>query len=181
MIFHLKALRFAAAVIGVPLCLFMFIPPATGQGMSADAQQMQKINEMYDWYKKWFFSGAQAIEVEELSELIEKGEAVLVDDRGEREQAVSMLPGAITRKEFDRDREKYKDQKIVVYCTIGLRSGRYSQHLMKKGFDAYNLKGGILAWAHSGRKFVHESKETTRAHVYGRKWSLLPQGYEAVY
>jgi hypothetical protein len=67
---------------------------------------------------------------------------------------------------------------IVVYCTIGVRSGRYTKKLIRKGFDAHNLAGGVLAWAHSGGEFVDlKGNRTDTVHVYGEEWDLLPPGY----
>ncbi|MCK5551872.1 MAG: rhodanese-like domain-containing protein, partial [Deltaproteobacteria bacterium] len=98
-----------------------------------------------------------------------------------REQEVSMLPGAITSEEFEGNMEKYQDKTIVVYCTIGNRSGHYTKHLIEKGIRAYNLRGSILAWIHAGQRLVSDGEETRRVHVYGRKWNLAPKEYEAVW
>jgi rhodanese-related sulfurtransferase len=108
-------------------------------------------------------------------------EVILVDNRSEKERLISIIPTAISQKDFERQKETMRDKKIIVYCTIGFRSGRYSQRLMKQGFDAYNLKGGILSWAHNNQKFINGDGETVRVHVHGKKWSLLPEGYKAVY
>ena len=43
--------------------------------------------------------------------------------------------------------EDHKDQKIVVYCRSGGRSGRAVQFLQANGYTgATNLRGGMLAW-----------------------------------
>jgi adenylyltransferase/sulfurtransferase len=36
---------------------------------------------------------------------------------------------------------------IVVHCQMGGRSARAVQMLRSKGYEAYNLTGGIRAWA----------------------------------
>jgi len=93
-----------------------------------------------------------------------------------------MIPGAIDEALFEERIEDYRTDAIVVYCTIGVRSGRYVKRLIKDGYDAYNLKGGILAWAHAGGRFVDKTgKETRRVHVYGKRWNLLPKGYEGIW
>ena len=60
-----------------------------------------------------------------------------------------MLPHAITTAEFAaRFRHGIpKEKRLVVYCTIGYRSGKYAQELAKQGIKAENLEGGVLAWS----------------------------------
>ena len=40
-----------------------------------------------------------------------------------------------------------KDQPIVVHCRSGARSERATEFLRQQGYDASNLKGGVLAWS----------------------------------
>ena len=42
--------------------------------------------------------------------------------------------------------EKYKEKKIVVYCRSGNRSSKGTKILIKYGFEAMNLSGGMLQW-----------------------------------
>ena len=42
--------------------------------------------------------------------------------------------------------EKFKDKKIVVYCRSGNRSAKGTTILIKYGFEAVNLTGGMLQW-----------------------------------
>ena len=122
------------------------------------------------------------ISVEEFLALKERSDIVLVDNRTPKERAVSMIPGAISDEEFEAVREEYEDAPIVVYCTIGVRSGRYTKKLLRWGFDAYNLAGGVLAWAHAGGEFVDSrGNRTDTVHVYGFEWNLLPSGYSPVW
>jgi len=111
---------------------------------------------------------------------------MLVDCRKTSEQAVSRLPGAVVRDDFeaqrDADPQRFAGRPVVIYCTIGYRSGRYAAALRKQGIDAYNLHGGVLDWAHDGGAFLTpEGADTRDVHVYGRQWSLLPADYDATY
>ncbi len=113
-------------------------------------------------------------------------EPVLVDCREAFEQDVSVLPDAVTRSDYEAqvaaDPGAFGDRPVVVYCTIGYRSGEYAATLRQRGVDAYNLHGGVLDWAHAGGGFVTPRGDATRAvHVYGHRWSLLPAGYDAAY
>lgn len=149
-------------------------------GEFTDEQKRKRIDELYARYKR-SFPDVPDLTVEELIAMRERPDIVLVDRREREEQKVSMIPGAVTSEEFERNFEEYKDKVIVVYCTIGSRSGHYAKRLIRDGMRAYNLKGSILAWTHAGQKLITEGKETKRVHVYGRRWNLAPKGYEAVW
>ena len=105
---------------------------------------------------------------------------LFVDTRKPAEMAVSMLPGAITLEAFLKDPEKFKDRRIVAYCTISYRSGKFAQEMAKKGIAIFNLRGGLLAWVLEGEKVYDEKGETKRINVYGKKWDYPPEGYESV-
>lgn len=143
--------------------------------------KVARIDSLYREYQR-DFPGASEITVEELIERMRTGKIILVDNREPHEQEVSMIPGAMTDEDFEREIENHRDANVVVYCTIGSRSGYYTEELRKQGINAFNLKGGVLAWAHAGKSFVDEQgNETKRAHVYGTKWNLLPEDYEAIW
>lgn len=42
------------------------------------------------------------------------------------------------------------DADIVVYCATGARSRNVAQYLLRNGYQAENLKGGIVAWERAG-------------------------------
>jgi hypothetical protein len=56
-----------------------------------------------------------------------------------------------------------------------------TKEAQKKNLDAYNLRGGILAWSHAGQKFSRSEKEILDVHVYGEKWNLIPESYNPVW
>jgi sodium/bile acid cotransporter 7 len=146
----------------------------------SDRDKRQKVTDMYNGYKKQF-PEVRDISAQKVMALMAEGNAVFIDIRDPREQQVSMLPGAITEKEFINDSAKYKDAVKIAYCTISYRSGKFAQKLQKKGIPVYNLRGGILAWVHDGGKVYDQNGETHRIHVYGRKWNLGPKRYQAVW
>ena len=57
---------------------------------------------------------------------------VVVDVREAAETAVSMIPGAVTKEQFEAEAERYAQHTVVAYCTIGYRSGKYCQELGKQ-------------------------------------------------
>jgi len=170
---------FTSFLYGLLLASLMIAPTGWGEELT-DEQKMERINELYEKYKR-SFPDVPDVSAEELIALRREKDVVIVDGRKKKEQRVSMLPGAIPSRELEENIEKYRNKTIVVYCTIGSRSGHYARGLIEKGFTAYNLRGSILAWIHAGQKLVSEGKETRRVHVYGRRWNLAPKGYEAVW
>ena len=125
------------------------------------------------------FSG---ISLHQLSMDINDSGYTIVDVRTPEEQNVSIIAGAIDQVSFERNQADYQNQKIIVYCTIGYRSGFYTRLLRKNGFDAYNLSEGVLGWTHiNGRLLDHKGQPTKQVHVYSRPWNLGVEHYTAVF
>ena len=128
------------------------------------------------------FPDIQEITPRELSKRVEKERIVLVDVRTPQERAVSIIPNAISKDDFESAPAQYAGRTVVTYCTIGYRSGLYAKELEERGIPATNLKGSILAWVNDGLPVVTaDGNLTRRVHVYGPRWSLLPDGYEPVW
>lgn len=154
-------------------------PGWAGDDMS-DAARRAEIEALYHDYKKEF-PDVQDIEPAEAMQLLQEGKALFIDVREEKEQKVSMLPSAVTEKEFLKDPYRYRDRTLIGYCTISYRSGKLAESLRARGITLLNLKGGLLAWVHAGGKVYDRNGETHRIHVYGRQWDLGPKVYEAVW
>lgn len=148
--------------------------------MSDEAGKCQQIEEKYQKSRP-LFSEVPEITAEQLLRRCEEEDFVIVDARSPQEQAVSMLPGAITAEQFEADRETYQGRAVVTYCTIGHRSGLLAQQLHAQGCDVSNLKGAILSWTHVGGELVDANGPTKRVHVYSPKMNLIAEGYEAVW
>lgn len=145
---------------------------SAGMALEQSPHQVE-IERLYSGYSEQLsVPDVQAAEV-----LAQQGR-LLVDVRTEAEQQVSMLPGAIDVKTFEA-MPKAARQNAVIYCTIGLRSGAYVAKLAEQGIEAKNLAGGLLSWAHAGGLLQRDDKVVKKAHVYGRRWRLLPEPYEA--
>ena len=104
---------------------------------------------------------------------------VIVDVRSKAETDVSMIPGAITKTEFEKDAIQHQGKSIIVYCTIGVRSGNYATELKRKGWNAWNYKGSILDWCKNKLPLTADGKQTNRVHTYNR-WYSAPESYVAV-
>lgn len=141
-----------------------------------DQEKLQKITEMYQQLSKNM--QVNSISPASIQEKIKKGEKIIfVDVREKNEQEISTLPHAITSDEFEKRIQEFSETTIVVYCTIGYRSGKYCEKL--KNIKAYNLAGGVLAWSHAHGEFTLNNKPTTEVHTYSKDWNLLHSKYKA--
>ncbi len=148
--------------------------------LSTDYRKRQTIESLYQTSKQHFPEVPEVVP-EELQALRDNGRVLLVDVRRPDEQAVSMLPGAVTKKEFEQRSEEFEGVTVVTYCTLGHRSGLYAKRLQAKGWRVHNLKGSILAWTHAGGELVDAEGPTQRVHVCGPSWNLAADGYEPVW
>lgn len=166
----------------VLLGFVMVVLQGCGQpSASTEEEKRAEIANLYGGYRH-SFPAVASIRVDQLQELQKNNpRVVLVDVREPKEQAVSMLPGAIALHTFERDIDTYRGATVVTYCTIGYRSGLFAQTLQQQGWRVFNLEGSILAWTHNGGKLVNEKGLTREVHVYGRRWNLVAPGYEAVW
>ena len=164
-------------------CMLFFIlavcsyPGFCDESLTND-QKLIKVFEMYT-EDKTNFPDVKDISPLEAMDKYNNGKVIFVDTRSWSERRISMLPEAVTEKEFLKDPSKYKDLMIIAYCTIGYRSGEFAVEMTEKGTTVYNLKGGILAWTLEGGKIYDKKGETLRVHVYKKKWNYAPEGYDA--
>jgi rhodanese-related sulfurtransferase len=106
-------------------------------------------------------------------------DTIFIDVREARERAVSSIPGALSLAQFEALKERAKHP-VVVYCTVGYRSGLSARALRAQGIDARNLRGGILAWIASGGALVDaQGKPTLHVHVYAEHWAVVPKTFIA--
>lgn len=114
---------------------------------------------------------------------------ILLDARTAAEFAVSHLPGAV-RVDPDAGVAAWRaavataraddpggERPVVVYCSVGVRSGRVAQALAQSGVgDVRNVPGSLFRWAAQGRPMVDAAgRPATRVHPYDAVWGrLLP-------
>lgn len=105
---------------------------------------------------------------------------VLVDVRSEAEVKVSVIPGAITKAQFEKQRKQYTKRLVIPYCTVGGRSGAYAKQLLKQGYQVKNYQGSILKWVAAELPLVTlEGKPTNRVHTYSDRYRV-PAKYQQV-
>jgi sodium/bile acid cotransporter 7 len=177
--------RFLARLFwGLCLGMLAWLGPAVESAramMSLNNQQRQKaVQELYANYKRCFPEVPEFTPAE-VMQLLQEGQAVLLDVRPAAERRVSKLPGAVPADDFLPCQDKYSGKTVIAYDTVGYRSGLFVDKLRKQGIGIANLQGGILAWLHAGGKIYDANGcETRRVHVYGSIWNYAPAGFETL-
>lgn len=95
---------------------------------------------------------------ETVSQWLTDGDAVVVDVREAEELLQARLDGAVhvPLSAFDPDAiPTDTGKKVVFVCAIGQRSAQAGTYMVSQGLlpEAYNLAGGLQAWAAAGLPF----------------------------
>ena len=114
-----------------------------------------------------------------LAQWINEGEEqqpILLDARAPAEFAMSHLRTAIrvdpNHPRLDRFLPSTK--RVVVYCSVGYRSGAIATQILESGHrQVFNLEGGIFAWANQGRPLYAGGRRTERVHPFNAIWGRL--------
>jgi len=110
-------------------------------------------------------------------EVLHTSNLIFLDAREKPEFTVSHIPNAlwVGYDHFDEKRvaKLPKDKQIIVYCSVGYRSEKITEKLLKMGFSKVaNLYGGIFAWKHAGGKVHNDKGQTTeKVHTFNQDWS----------
>lgn len=95
------------------------------------------------------------VEASDWNALIADPSVVLLDTRNDYECRIGTFQGAINPEtehfsEFpdyvDAHLDPSKQKKVAIFCTGGVRCEKASVHLLERGFEVYQLKGGILRY-----------------------------------
>ena len=129
------------------------------------------------------------ITVEELKMQQNNTDFLLVDTRERKEFEVSKIDGAvyvgfnqfsITQfTNFVTD----KNQPIVVYCSLGIRSENIGEKLKNAGYtNVKNLYGGIFEWKNKGFPVMDTNgNETEKVHAFSKQWGKWLLKGEKIY
>ncbi len=111
----------------------------------------------------------------------------VLDAREKREYEVSHLKNAqwVGFDDFDISRLKgiKKDDPIVIYCSIGVRSEKIGEKLQAAGYtNVKNLYGSIFEWVNQGNTVYDRSGQATpKVHAYNKTWGVWLKKGEKVY
>ena len=90
---------------------------------------------------------------ERAKELLDRGEAVVVDVREPYEREAGHIEGS-RHVELERVASQAatlpKDQPVVFQCRLGARSAMAAQAFRQAGYDAWSMAGGLQAWHDAG-------------------------------
>ena len=84
-------------------------------------------------------------------------DAFVLDVREDDEWAAGHIEGAVHMPMMSipqRLDELPADRDIVVVCRVGGRSAQATQFLVQNGLQAFNLDGGMFAWAAAARPMI---------------------------
>ncbi|WP_412060610.1 rhodanese-like domain-containing protein [Rubrivirga sp. IMCC45206] len=124
------------------------------------------------------FSDVPTVSTDTLAARLATDDAPLVlDARTPAEYAVSHLPGAV-RVDPGASPEALADvvgeaERVVVYCSVGVRSAAVAERLRQQGVEAANLDGSIFRWAGEGRPVVRDGAPVREVHPYDAVWGKL--------
>jgi rhodanese-related sulfurtransferase len=95
--------------------------------------------------------GTNQISPAELTTLINRQNAVIVDLRAPEAYTSGHIVEAVSLPSKDVDEkykklEKFKSNPLVLVCATGLESQKAASILIKHGFNVFILAGGIRAW-----------------------------------
>ena len=88
-----------------------------------------------------------------VAELLESGEAQLIDVREPYEYEAGHIAGVlhIELEHLAGQADAIDKEKPVIFqCRMGRRSALATDAFRAVGFDAYNMRGGIQAWSEAG-------------------------------
>jgi len=102
------------------------------------------------------YSVGTYVKAKDWNELISDPEVVLIDTRNNYEFEIGTFKGAInpnteTFRQFPsytkNNLEQYRNKKIAMFCTGGIRCEKSTAYLKSEGFEnVYHLQGGILKY-----------------------------------
>jgi rhodanese-related sulfurtransferase len=110
---------------------------------------------------------------------IVQNKPIILDAREQKEYNTSHLKNAIYvgYDFFNMDSVQHKipnkKSKIVVYCSLGIRSEDIAEKLKATGYtNVFNLYGGIFEWKNNNLEVYNsEEKETDSIHTFNKAWS----------
>jgi rhodanese-related sulfurtransferase len=125
------------------------------------------------------FPGVPSITTTNLADLLKAAEPrLIIDVRDLKEFSVSHIEGAVHADSLSKIQAAIDSnpnvKKVVLYCSVGLRSAKYVQQLRQKNKnDMFNLKGSLFAWANEGKPIFSGNTRVFKVHPYDTKWGEL--------
>ncbi|HAB01818.1 MAG TPA: rhodanese-like domain-containing protein [Pseudomonas sp.] len=97
--------------------------------------------------------GGQSLSNGQLTALVNADKAVVIDIRPPKEYAAGHIVGALNipqdklvNRMSELDKHKHKDKTLIVVDAMGQQSGTLCRELLKAGYNAAKLSGGVSSW-----------------------------------
>ncbi|AKF53706.1 rhodanese-like domain-containing protein [Pseudomonas syringae pv. aptata] len=95
--------------------------------------------------------GGASLSTRELTALVNSDQGVVIDVRSKKDYTAGHIVGSLN---FPQDKvltrtaelEKYKDKTLIIVDAMGQHAGTTARELLKSGFKAAKLSGGISSW-----------------------------------
>jgi rhodanese-related sulfurtransferase len=95
--------------------------------------------------------GGRSISTGELTALVNADQGVVIDVRPTKDYAAGHIVGALS---FPQDKvltrtaelQKHKDKTLIIVDAMGQHAGGIARELLKSGFKAAKLSGGVSSW-----------------------------------
>ena len=144
-------------------------------------------NTIDEAIEKYNTGSIDYIDVKTLKDKLDKGkDLILLDTRAQVEYDISHLKNAVwlgyeylnLKGLEDID----KNQQLIVYCSIGVRSEQIGEQLKAMGYDNIkNLYGGIFEWSNQGYPVYQDQQQTQKVHAYNKFWEKFLLKAEKVF
>lgn len=158
------------------IALLLFVVLACNSQMPIGPHQKPGVSnkEFAKTIDKYLDFSTPVIGVDSLIRNYEK--YLILDARSLEEYNLSHLPGALYigyhKPQWEVLDTIDKNKEILVYCSIGYRSEKITEKLIKKGFNATNLYGSLFEWVNRNQIIFDENgTPTKKVHGYSRSWS----------
>ena len=157
----------------------LLLPPVQAQTLNQEYKQM-----LEGMYRKTvpFITVAEAAKWSK-----SESDLVFLDTREQNEFAVSHIKGAkwVGYKDFKLSRLQNISHQtpIILYCSVGYRSEKVGEQLLKAGYtNVHNLYGSLFEWVNQGQLIYNNlNQPTTEVHTYSKSWGKWLQKGKKVY
>lgn len=169
--------------IGISLAIGLFIFPLFLKGQQSPPVNSQAYQIML---QSLLDHSVPELSVDQAAALTDKN-TIFLDAREPSEYEVSHIADArligYDRFKMKNVKDIAKDQKIVVYCSVGYRSEKIAEKLIDAGYtDVHNMYGGIFEWKNQSKEVVNKDQKTTeQVHAFDHKWGIWLNKGEKVY
>lgn len=95
--------------------------------------------------------GGQSLSNEQLTALVNADKGLVIDIRPAKEYAAGHIVGALSIPQDKlatrmTELEKHKDKTLIVVDAMGQHAGTVCRDLLKAGYNAAKLSGGVSSW-----------------------------------